>query len=171
MYQRGNWHVIMIEKSHEQIKTSSVREGIIKRNRLIIHIFIGTIIYLSFMAVNMLALIIPTQFLDVLVTVVESPLWILTYTVLGMSIALYLLAIYSIGKLYKTKKKLINEKQTKPQSGNQKEEKLRKQQEKDLKRSGKLVVKRKFGWMYAPDKLEEWLEKMEQKGFNLHRVS
>jgi hypothetical protein len=47
---------------------------------------------------------------------------------------------------------------------------LSKEKEKKLKRSGQLVVKRKFGWMYAPDKLEKWLEKMEELGFNLYRI-
>ncbi|MFZ3591771.1 DUF2812 domain-containing protein [Bacillus sp. DJP31] len=129
------------------------------------------LIYLSCIAVINLSFIIPTVFLDVPVTVVESPLWIVTYTVLGMAIALYILAIYSVSKLYKTNKNLNDEKQTKLQSSNQEEGKLKKEQEKNLKRSGKIVMKRKFGWMYGPDKLEEWLEKMEQQGFNLHRVS
>lgn len=28
----------------------------------------------------------------------------------------------------------------------------------------------KLGWMYAPDKLEKWLEEMERSGFQLRRV-
>ncbi|WP_257143964.1 DUF2812 domain-containing protein [Bacillus sp. AFS002410] len=33
-----------------------------------------------------------------------------------------------------------------------------------------MIVKRKFGWMYAPDQLERWLVNMEELGFNLYRV-
>nr|WP_255437639.1 DUF2812 domain-containing protein [Thalassobacillus sp. CUG 92003] len=32
-------------------------------------------------------------------------------------------------------------------------------------------VKWKFGWQYAPDKLEKWLETMEKKGYQLSKVS
>lgn len=35
---------------------------------------------------------------------------------------------------------------------------------------GELLVKRKFAWMYAPDKLERWLNEMESRGYSLHSV-
>ena len=35
----------------------------------------------------------------------------------------------------------------------------------------KIIVKRKLGWMYSPDRLEQWLETMEERGYNLYRVS
>lgn len=34
----------------------------------------------------------------------------------------------------------------------------------------KYLVKRKFSWMYAPDKLEHWLEQMESHGYSLHSI-
>lgn len=35
---------------------------------------------------------------------------------------------------------------------------------------GELLVKRKLAWMYAPDKLEHWLNEMEGQGYSLQRV-
>lgn len=49
--------------------------------------------------------------------------------------------------------------------------KFNKDEEKKLKRSGRLIVKWKIGWVYAPDQLEKWLEGMEEQGHNLYRVS
>lgn len=48
---------------------------------------------------------------------------------------------------------------------------LSKQEEKALKKNKKLIRKYKLAWVYAPDKIENWLEKMEMKGFNLYRMS
>jgi hypothetical protein len=169
--QSGNWYVMSIEKPLEQIKTFAVREGTIKRNRMIMYIFSGILIYLTGIAMFNLTLMDITVFQEGSVNVVESPLWIITYIFLGIAIALFVLAIYSIIKIYKTNKYLIIEKPNKIQSQNHIEERLSKEKEKHLKLAGQMVVKRKFGWMYAPDKLEKWLETMEELGFNLHRVS
>ena len=62
-------------------------------------------------------------------------------------------------------------KHNKLQGVNHIEGRLSKEKEKQLKRSGQMVVKRKFGWMYSPDRLEKWLETMEELGYNLYRVS
>lgn len=40
-----------------------------------------------------------------------------------------------------------------------------------LKNEGRLIKKRRFGWIYSPDKTEQWLEDMEKRGFNLLRLS
>ncbi len=168
---RGNWHIIANEKPREEIKTASVREGIIKRNRIIKYIFIGLLIYLSSIVVVNLGMLGLATISDVPVEVVESPLWILTYTFFGAVIATIVLAIYSIIKINKTNKDLIMEKPKGLQGGGDPlEGRLSKTKEKLLKRSGQLVVKRKPGWMYAPDKLENWLEAMEEQGLNLYRV-
>jgi uncharacterized protein YehS (DUF1456 family) len=62
---------------------------------------------------------------------------------------------------------LSDKSQTKLQNLKMTGERLSREKEKQLKQSGQMVVKRKFGWMYAPDNLEKWLEKMEELGFNL----
>lgn len=170
--QRGNWYVISNEKPHKEIKTSSVREGIIKRNRLIMYAFIGVLIYLSSIIIINLGIMGLTWFNDIPVEVEESPLWIIAYTMLGVVIGIIVLAIYSVIKINRTNKNLLLEKPRKFQSGeNSLAGRYGREKEKQLKRSGQMVVKRKLAWMYAPDKLEKWLETMEEKGLNLYRVS
>lgn len=169
--QGGNWYVISNEKPLPQIKFSSSREGIIKHNRLIMYIFSGILIYFTCIALFNLTIIGFSLFQDGTIEVVESPMWILTYSLLGLVAAIYILAIYSVSKIYKTNKYLISEKSNKLQGVNRIEGKLSKEVEKQLKRSGQMVVKRKMGWMYSPDRLEKWLEKMEELGYNLYRVS
>jgi len=171
VFQKGNWYVVSNEKSHEQIKTSSVRDSLIKRNRTIMYIFSGILIYLMGIGVFNLTMISLSLFQDEPVEVVESPMWILTYFLLVFAIALFVLAIYSVIKINKTNKYWINEKINKPQGRNLIEGRLSKKEEKQLKHSGQMVVKRKFGWMYSPDRLEKWLETMEKLGYNLYRVS
>ena len=94
--QSGKWYVISNEKPLEQIKTSSVREGIIKRNRTIMYIFSGILIYLTGIAIFNLTMLSFSLFQDVSVEVVESPMWILTYSLLGFAIAIFVLSIYSV---------------------------------------------------------------------------
>lgn len=169
--QSGKWSVMSNEKPLEQIKTSSVREGIIKRNRTIVYIFSGILIYLTGIALSNLTMMSFSLFQDGSVEVVESPLWILTYSLLGFAIAIFVLSIYSVFKINKTNKYLISEKNIKLQGVNHMEGRLSKEKEKQLKRSGQMVVKRKLGWMYSPDRIEKWLETMEELGLNLYRVS
>lgn len=169
--QSGKWYVTSNEKPLEQIKTSSVRDGIIKRNRMIMYIFIGILIYLTGIAIFNLTMMGSSLFQDGSVEVVESPFWILTYSLLGFAISIFVLSAYSVFIINKTNKYLISEKTNKPQDVNHIEGRLSKEKEKQLKLSGQMVVKRKFGWMYSPDKLEKWLETMEEQGVNLYRVS
>ena len=43
--------------------------------------------------------------------------------------------------------------------------------EKKLRKEGKIIKRMKLGWVYAPDRAEEWLENMETRGYNLYRMS
>ena len=150
--QSGNWYIISNEKPLLQIKSSSVREGIIKRNRMIMYIFSGILIYFTCIVIFNLTIMSFTLFQNAPVEVVESPMWILTYSLLGLGVAIFVLAIYSVIKINKTNKYLISEKSNKLQGVNHIEGRLSKEKEKQLKRSGQMVVKRKLGWMYSPDK-------------------
>ena len=169
--QSGNWYVISNEKPLLQIKSTSVREGIIKHNKMIMYIFSAILIYFTFIAIFNLSIVSFALFQNVPNEVVESPMWILTYSLLGLGVAIFVLAIYSVIKINKTNKYLIGEKSNKHQEVKVIEERISKEKEKQLKRSGQVVVKRKFGWMYSPDRLEKWLETMEELGYNLYRVS
>ena len=48
---------------------------------------------------------------------------------------------------------------------------LNHKEEKRLKKTADVIVKRRFGWMYSPDKLEKWLVGMEKQGYNLYRIN
>ncbi|MEY9094068.1 DUF2812 domain-containing protein [Paenibacillus sp. RC84] len=170
--QSGNWYVTANEQPLEQIKTFPVREGIVKHNKTILYIFASILIYLTAIALFNLILGSVIFFQDVPGHFVESPLWILTYFLIGIGIALWVLTLYSVIKINKTNKKLIGENiQRKELLGRQQvDRRLSKDEEKRLRRSGQLIVKRRLGWMYAPDKLEKWLEAMEEHGLNLYRV-
>lgn len=170
----GNWFITVNEKSFEQVKFSPVREGIIKHNRVIMYIFTGILIYFAFMLMfflTMFGIVITSS--DSQVEVVESPYWIFTYFYFGAEAACLLLALYSVIKIYKTNKNLTKEKTSCTNTYVVKglETRFSKLDERQLKRTGQLLVKRKFSWMYAPDKLEAWLEGLEEKGFNLYRVN
>ncbi|NEU29239.1 DUF2812 domain-containing protein [bacterium LRH843] len=168
IFQSGYWSVSKNEKPYEQIKSFPVREGIIKRNRRIMYSFGAIQIYLTVIALFNLTMLGIVLFQEGSINVEESPLWIITYTFLGMAITLWLLSFYSIIEINKSNKQLGSKSSYRP---NKTEGGLRQEEEKKLRHSGLLVVKRKYQWMYSPDKLEKWLEKMEKQGYNLYRVS
>lgn len=168
----GNWYVTANEKPLEQMKTSSVRDGIIKHNRTIMYIFGGIFIYLTMILLFNLIISLDVNIQDEPVEVVYSPLWIVTYIFFGIGVLTWALSIYSILKINKSNKILTNENKKRIELYQMDDEKrLTRGEEKQLRCLGELVVKRKFAWMYAPDKLEMWLESMEEKGYNLYRVS
>ncbi|WP_043930397.1 DUF2812 domain-containing protein [Bacillus sp. EB01] len=161
----GNWYIIANEQPPEQVKTSPVREGIIKRNRIHMYIFAGIVLYFTMLLVMNLSMLAFTLLNDVPVEVVPSPMWVITYAAFALAVVVYILCLYQIILIYKTNKSLLNSTNKKQYTAS-----LDKEAERQLKRSGQLIVKRKFGWMYSPDKLEKWLEDMEARGYNLHRV-
>jgi hypothetical protein len=80
--------------------------------------------------------------------------------------------IYSVWKIKKTNKALSTENPSTYMAPYTLEKKnLTKAEEKLLKSEGLLIKRRKFGWMYSPDKLEKWLEQMAAEGNRLHRVN
>ncbi|MGF7047441.1 hypothetical protein J2T13_001946 [Paenibacillus sp. DS2015] len=178
VWQSGHWYVLSNEHSFEQIKTSPVREGIIKHNRVIMYIFGSVLIYMTTMAIFFVTIISLVMFsqdepIRVGEQVGRSPYWFLTYLYAIPSLSLWILSIYSVVKINKTNKKLRSEnvQQNNPHEMNSDERRISKAEKKQLKRSGQMIVKRRFGWMYAPDKLEQWLETMEEQGYNLYRMS
>ncbi|QKE72014.1 DUF2812 domain-containing protein [Arthrobacter citreus] len=168
--QCGKWQFISNDKPIEHLKTYTVREGIIKRNKMIMYTYSGILIYFLFIALMNLSIFGVALFQDEPVVVEKSPLWIITFTCLAIAIALFIIAIYSVFKIRKTNKILLSEKHEKLPNEVYSENRLTKKEEKQLKFSGSMIVKRKFGWMYAPDQLEKWLVNMEELGFNLYRV-
>lgn len=158
VFASGKWSVMCNEKSAKEIKVFTARDAVMKRNSYHFYAFLGIVAFFTGLLVNNLLLIGFSSGGEV----VESPFWIITYTLLSLCIAIYLLSIFSMFKIYGSNK-LLNERQ----EANTLEKALKYK----WKPQGEIVKKRKMAWMYGPDKLENWLEQMEQQGFNLYRVN
>ena len=93
-----HWYIIANEKPAEEIKVEPLREGIVNRNRKIMYLFGGILIYL------VLSSLIPITILTALlifgsdgsITIVGSPMWALTITT---GIGIWAICIYSTIKL------------------------------------------------------------------------
>ncbi|TYS67731.1 DUF2812 domain-containing protein [Sutcliffiella horikoshii] len=171
--QSGKWYVIANEKPKAEVTTSTSRDAIIKRNNLIFYAFMAILIYITGATLANVALITTATIAsDGNVEVVESPLWIITYIGAALVAAFYMFMIYSVWKIKKTNNALSQESQTTYKLQHTLEKKnLTKAEEKQMKRDGIIFKRRKFGWMYSPDKLEHWLELMAAEGNRLHRVN
>ncbi|MDG5788966.1 DUF2812 domain-containing protein [Evansella sp. AB-P1] len=175
--QKKKWYVMVNEKTKEEINTFSNREGIMKRNRISYFIFIGILGLFGLNILNLSFIFGVIYFSNepFEITVEESPLWFITYSFYALGIILIMISIYSVVKISKTNKRL-DSLGLKSHSNDENQfveynRPVNKQQEKEWKKEGKLVKRRKLNWMYAPDKLEKWLENMEEQGYNLYRVN
>lgn len=90
-----------------------------------------------------------------------------------LSVLIMVWLVYTYFKLRETNKQLeklcgdrLDLSFTIPKSGL-----MTKEEEKCLRKSKKMIVKTRIAWVYAPDKIEAWLEKMEIAGFRLYRMS
>ncbi|CAG9620371.1 DUF2812 domain-containing protein [Sutcliffiella rhizosphaerae] len=170
--QSGKWYVLANERPLEELHTSTSREGIIKRNNYIMYAFIALLIYFTCILVMNVFIFSTVYFSGGSIEKVDSPYWFITYIGSALATALYLFLIYSVWKIRKTNKALSSETMT-PYSGENEQEKKHYTitEEKQMKQDGLLIKRRKFGWMYSPDKLEEWLEQMAAEGNRLYRVN
>lgn len=171
--QSGKWYVIANERPQAEVTTSTSRDAIIKRNNYIFYAFMAILIYFTAAIVANVTMF-ATDFIasDGHVEVVESPLWIITYIATALATAFYIFMIYSVWKIKKTNKALSTENQTTFTTQHTlKKKNLTKTEEKQLRKDGLLIKRYKVGWMYSPDKLENWLEQMAAEGNQLHRVN
>lgn len=76
----------------------------------------------------------------------ELPLWMLL--MLFILTTLYILAVITLSLISRRKDKLVLE----------------------MRPPEHFIIKRRFGWTTSPDRLEQWLEAMEGKGYQLHQV-
>ncbi|WP_226682895.1 DUF2812 domain-containing protein [Sutcliffiella horikoshii] len=171
--QSGKWYVIANDRPQAEVTTSTSRDAIIKRNNYIFYAFMAILIYITGATLANVALITTATIAsDGNVEVVESPLWIITYTGAALVAGFYMFMIYSVWKIKKTNKELSTEGQSTHLATNTRETtNVTKAEEKQLKRDGIIIKCRKFGWMYSPDKMENWLEQMASEGNRLHRVN
>ncbi|MCH1625746.1 DUF2812 domain-containing protein [Ferdinandcohnia quinoae] len=176
-YQNSNWYVMRNEKPREDIKVTSARENIILKNRVHYFIYCGYLIYcvhqilLNFLDLSLLVFL-PTFLTG---TILGSPLRIISYIIAAFTIFAFMVSISSFNKIRKSNKQLVKCHFNSPafEMGEELSEYLpfEFEEEQKLRKAGLLLKKRNFTWMNQPDKLEDWLEKMEAKGFNLLHVN
>lgn len=177
LYQNHNWYVMTNDKPKKEIKTKPVRENIIQKNRIHYYIYCVFLYYCVYMilanAHNLsLMLFLPK---DVTVTIVESPLWMITYIGAAFTLIAFLVSIYSVFMIRRNNHQLVKTHYNSLAFDKDEDKSeylpIDFEEEQKLMKSGRLIKKRKFTWMNDSEKLERWLEKMEAKGFNLFYVS
>lgn len=167
--QNGNWYVVVNDKPLKEIQSYPVRDHIIKHNKKIMYLFGSVLIYLTMIVLFNLLISVTVFSQDRPVHFVKSPLWIITFFSAGVGMILWGISFYSVIKIKKSNKKLLDE-SIHLQESRQEQERPSRNEIKQLRRSGQIVVRRKYAWTYAPDKLEKWLETMEENGLNLYYV-
>lgn len=156
--QQGKWTVYENDQRPSQIKAYPSRKDVLRRNRKISYIFMGILLYLLLIAMIPLITLGFSLTQDTPLQVQQSPMWAVTWAAAALAVLLLVLAIYSIIKLRAASKGLLlnHEDFKKPH---------------EPQRPAGVTMKRlKLGWMYAPDRLEEWLEDKERLGWNLYKV-
>lgn len=151
--QLGGWLIAANAKPEDEIKGFPVRDGLVRRNRILAAILGGISMYclLTTMMALVFTLIIALK--GDPVTFVPSPLWIITVLYWALMTWFAWMGL----KLVAVNRRLIGERNLVPEPGN----------EQHMQRG---IVRWKFGWHYSPDKLEQWLTQMERKGYNLQRI-
>lgn len=145
----GRWRMIRHEGAASK---EPLRDNIASRNKVHYYIFMAVFIYMLF-SVGMMGMLTLTVLLGGgSSTFVPSPYWAITITV---GLTLWTLVPYSTLTLHKGLKKM----------------KVAPVPSTEQNSSPVTFTKWRLGWQYAPDRLEKWLETMEQKGYQLEKVS
>lgn len=144
-----------------------MRDGIVKHNRFLTYLFYAMLFYFITILSGFTASMYSGWVLEGGSNIVESPMWIVTYLVMAIVLGSVIFGIYSTVKITRTNRQL----QGTGNAAASMHQNLDTHAEKDLKKAGRLVKKVKFAWIYSPDKMEQWLEAMELKGFHLLRVN
>ncbi|QFF99380.1 DUF2812 domain-containing protein [Psychrobacillus glaciei] len=148
---KGNWK--FVRNGRETIRAYPSREGIMKRNR--VHLLLMTVLsYLyviqlfSFIIGMLTAFFAPGKG-----NLVASPLWSLTILYFIQVIGVIIFTFYMTRKLRAFQRKFFSSVVVKGESNEG------------------TFSKWRFGWVYAPDLLENWLSKMAEEGNHLVRVN
>lgn len=153
----GPWQIAVNRREVETIHLKPSREGLIRHNRFVMLVFFSLVFYFGGMLLANASMVLSSFMQDGSLNVEPSPLWAVTYTLLGVVILTLILGIYSIVKIKKANAAMEKPPLDVPlQQGHP---------------PRKMAKRLKVGWMYAPDRLEEWLESQEQKGLHLTYVN
>lgn len=158
--QQGKWSVFENDRQPSQIKASPSRKDVLRRNRKISYIFMGILLYLLLIAMIPLIALGFSLTQDTPLQVQQSPMWAVTWAAAALAVILLVLAIYSIIKLRAARRALLSDYEDfdfERPYGQQKP-------------AGVTMTRLKLGWMYAPDRLEEWLEDKERLGWSLYKI-
>lgn len=157
--QQGKWSLYENDRLPSHISAYPSRKDVLKRNRIISYVFMGILVYLLLIALIPLLILGLTFNQDAPVRIQPSPLWAVTWTAAALAVLLLVLAVYSMIKLGAANKVFLLDHQDMKKSPAQQ------------KPAGTTIIRMKLGWMYAPDRLEQWLEEQELLGWNLYKVS
>lgn len=164
----NRWDVI--ENKEDDIKLYPSREGILKRNRYIKYVLSGLLAYYLFVPVLLFTILTGAIFASGPVEVTYMPGAIVSRIVMLLVV---LSMVYIILKLNKSDRKMRKEgrKDLDLSYLSESNSRLDSKTEGMLIRDKKIIKRHKLAWVYAPDKLQNYLEDMELKGYNLYRVS
>jgi Protein of unknown function (DUF2812) len=152
--QSGAWYVTTNEQSMNTINIFPDREGIMKRNQIMKYIFMGILIYLAF--ITLIHFITLTLIASSGESDNNGSGW-LPYSLFLLVVACGIsFATYSLYRIKKTNDYFLHGYVTYFSTSDD---------------TSKMLTKFKLDWSFSPDKLENWLESMEVKGFNLCKVN
>lgn len=148
---QGKWK--FVRNNNEMIHTYPSRESVLKRNR--IHSFVLSCIALVYgiQLTSFIAAMLSLFFSPEESKFVPSPLWSITILYFLQVIVVILLTIHMTQKLRAFDQKYFSASVD------------------TISSIGHTFAKWNFGWMYAPDLLENWLSDMAMQGNHLVRVS
>ncbi|WP_281657677.1 DUF2812 domain-containing protein [Halobacillus sp. Cin3] len=145
----GRWRMIRHEGAANK---EPLRDNMASRNKVHFYTFMAVFIYMLVVAGIVGILTLTVLLGGGSATFVPSPYWAITITV---GLTLWTVVPYSTLTLHKGLKKL----KVDPSFSTERNSSLIK------------FTKWRLAWAFAPDRLEKWLECMEQKGYRLEKVS
>lgn len=168
IFTSNRWDVI--ENEEDDIKLYPSRERILKRNKYIKYTLTGLLAYYLFVPVLLFTILTGAIFASGPVEVTYMPGAKATRIIMLLA-ALFIL--YIILKLNKSDRKIREEgrKDLDLSYLSESNNRLDSKTESMLIRDKKIIKRHKLAWVYAPDKLQNYLEDMELRGYNLYRVS
>lgn len=172
VFTKGKWSILANKNDKSKIKTHPSRESLLNRSRFIKYT-LGSLLAMWFV-MSLMPMIFLTELLfDFNNTTLNNTFMPGAKLSMIIILLILLLLIYIIIKLYKSDRKLLAENTlgTKLSFTIVKDEISDYISERELINNGKAIKKFKLGWIYSPDKIEEWLENMEIQGYNLYRMN
>ncbi|WP_391201735.1 DUF2812 domain-containing protein [Psychrobacillus sp. L4] len=148
---KGNWKFVMNDR--DTIRAYSSREGIMKRNRVHLLLLTGLSFLYVFQLFPFVIAMLTLLFAPGKENFVASPLWSLTILYFMQVIGVIIFTFYMTRKLRAFERKFFSSAVVKGESNEG------------------TFSKWRFGWVYAPDLLENWLSNMAEEGNHLVRVN